>query len=688
MARLRSGRSIIRKSRSESDKSRVNRTQMSRMTTAASRWLLAGFFVLRSVNAQELPSSSEQALAEEHEDDDVEEILVQATRSGRRVQDEPIRVEVLNREEIEEKLLMRPGSIAMLVNETGGVRVQVTSPALGAANIRIQGMSGRYTQLLADGLPLYGGQTSSLGLLQIPPTDLGQVEVIKGAASALYGPSALGGVINLVSRRPGSEPVRELLLNVTSRDGQDVTGFVSSPLGAGWSYSLTGGIHRQDEEDLDGDAWLDIPGYERWTLRPRLFWEGDEGDSVYLTFGSSREKREGGSERGRTLPNGATFPQTQNTQRHDIGLAAELPREGLGTIHLRASGMLQDHEHRFGEVFEDDRHGTLFAEASLANKFARTSWTAGLAFQSDDFRSDAFPTFDYDHRAPGLFAQVEHDVGTELTLAASGRVDRHSEYGTQFSPRLSALYRPGAWTVRASVGRGFFAPTPFVEEIDAVGLSRLEPLSGLSAETAETASLDVGYAFGAWEASATLFASDLEDTTRLDTFTATNGSERSRLVNVDGTTRIRGSELLLRYRRAPFTVTGSYVLTDATEPAPLQSGRQEVPLTPRHTAGIVAMWEEHGKGRVGIEAYYTGEQGLEDNPYRSRSRSYVELGILGEWVLGRVRVFVNAENLLDVRQTHYDPLLLPQRAADGRYTVDVWGPTDGFVANGGIRVQF
>jgi outer membrane receptor for ferrienterochelin and colicins len=82
---------------------------------------------------------------------------------------------------------MRPGSIAMLMNETGGVRVQVTSPALGAANIRIQGMSGRYTQLLADGLPLYGGQTSSLGLLQIPPTDLGQVEVIKGAASALYG---------------------------------------------------------------------------------------------------------------------------------------------------------------------------------------------------------------------------------------------------------------------------------------------------------------------------------------------------------------------------------------------------------------------------------------------------------------------------------------------------------------------
>ncbi|WHO40958.1 TonB-dependent receptor plug domain-containing protein [Sphingobium sp. AP49] len=133
--------------------------------------------------------------------------------------DKIIRVDVINREEIEEKLLIRPGNIAMLVSETPGVRVQATSPALGAANVRIQGLKGRYTQILADGLPLYGGQTPSIGLLQIPPTDLGQVEIIKGAASALYGPSALGGVINLVSRRPAGEPQGELLFNATSRDG-------------------------------------------------------------------------------------------------------------------------------------------------------------------------------------------------------------------------------------------------------------------------------------------------------------------------------------------------------------------------------------------------------------------------------------------------------------------------------------
>src|SRR3954470_21425402 len=149
-----------------------------------------------------------------------EEVIVRSTRTDKRVQDEALRVEVLGREEIEEKLLMTPGDIAMLLSETTGLRVQVTSPGLGAASLRIQGLRGRYTQLLSDGLPLYGGQSGSIGLLQIPPMDLEQVEVIKGVASALYGSSALGGVINLVSRRP-QEAEREVLLNRTSRGGTD-----------------------------------------------------------------------------------------------------------------------------------------------------------------------------------------------------------------------------------------------------------------------------------------------------------------------------------------------------------------------------------------------------------------------------------------------------------------------------------
>jgi outer membrane receptor for ferrienterochelin and colicins len=600
------------------------------------------------------------------------------------VQDEPIRVEVLDREEIEEKILMSPGNIAMLVNETPGVRVQITSPALGASNVRVQGLKGRYTQILADGLPLYGGQPSSIGLLQIPPTDLGQVEIIKGAASALYGPSALGGVINLVSRRPSPEQTGDLLLNATTRGGQDLTAYTSGPLIDDLSYSLTGGFNRQDRQDIDGDGWANIPGYHRWTARPRLFWKGTNGARVFATVGAMTERRNGGTLPGRVVPDGAAFAQDQRSRRLDAGLNAQTPIEGVGTLYVRASGVTQSHRHRFGELVENDRHRTLLTETSLGREVGDTTWLTGAAYQVDTYRSRTFPAFNYTYRVPALFAQLEQKLLSDLTLAGSARWDDHNRYGSHLSPRVSMLFKPGPWTVRASLGRGFYAPTPFVEEIEAAGLSRLELLRGLRAETADTASIDFGYARGTIEASLTLFGSNIDHAVQLRNITA----DRVALVNADGVTRTRGAELLLRYRWNAITFTGSYVHTNATEPNPDVAGRRAVPLTPRNTAGMTAVWEKHGRGRLGLEAYYTGRQGLEDNPYRTRSRPYVEIGAMGELVLGKISLFINAENLLNFRQTRYNPLLLPARAPDGAWTVDAWGPLEGRTINGGVRFRF
>jgi iron complex outermembrane receptor protein len=100
------------------------------------------------------------------------------------------------------------------------------------------------------------------------------------------------------------------------------------------------------------------------------------------------------------------------------------------------------------------------------------------------------------------------------------------------------------------------------------------------------------------------------------------------------------------------------------------------------------MWERPGRSRLGFEAYYTGGQDLDDNPYRMRGKPYLELGLFGELTFDNVSLFMNAENLLDIRQTDDDPLLLPQRAADGRWTTDVWKPLDGLMVNAGIRFRF
>src|SRR5687767_7024752 len=223
-----------------------------------------------------------------------EEVIVTATRTGRLASHQATRIEVVVREEIEEKLLMTPGDIVMLLNETSGIRLQPTAPALGAAAVRVQGMPGRFTSVLTDGLPINGTQVASLGLLQIPPMDLQQVEVIKGSASALYGPSALGGVINLVTRRPTPEHAGEALLNVTSRAGADGLLWLSGPISPGWGYTLLTGVHGQDASDVDGDRWADLPRYRRVIARPKLTFVSESSGSLDISGGFTRESRRGG----------------------------------------------------------------------------------------------------------------------------------------------------------------------------------------------------------------------------------------------------------------------------------------------------------------------------------------------------------------------------------------------------------
>lgn len=100
------------------------------------------------------------------------------------------------------------------------------------------------------------------------------------------------------------------------------------------------------------------------------------------------------------------------------------------------------------------------------------------------------------------------------------------------------------------------------------------------------------------------------------------------------------------------------------------------------------MWEREDVGRVGVELYYTGKQLLEVNPYTNESEPYFILGLLGERQFGRVRLFINGENLTGVRQTTWDPLIRPTRAVDGRWTVDAWAPLEGRNVNGGMRLRF
>ncbi|HUE88099.1 MAG TPA: TonB-dependent receptor plug domain-containing protein [Vicinamibacterales bacterium] len=639
-------------------------------------------FLPAATSVQVTSDSQQRVIVELQAQPTIEEhvTVVAATRTNRRLEDQPMRVEVLEREEIEEKMLMTPGDIVMMLNEMGGMRVQATSPSLGAASVRIQGMRGRYTRVLSDGLPLFG-DVGGLGLLQIPPMDLGQVEVIKGVASALYGAGAMGGIINLLSRRPEGKAEREFLLNRSTRGATDAVTYVSAPLAGGWSASLLGGGHWQNTTDVNGDGWADLPGYTRGVVRPRFFWDGGSGRTVFATTGFTYENRTGGTLDGTSLAaTGQPYVEALDTERFDAGVVGQFLVEDRYVVTTRAAVTRQSHTHLFGDVRERDRHDTVFGEMAVRGARGPHTWVAGLAFERHGYTPRDVPQFAYRFIVPGAFVQYDVDVSSTLSLSSSGRIDVHSEYGTFFSPRVSALARAGQWTSRLSVGTGFYGPTPITEETEAAGLTRLTIEEPLEAERGLSASFDLSRTAGPLSSTVTVFASRIADAVYVDR------ADAYVLRNLGDPTTNAGVELLTTLRQAPFALTTSYTYVRAREV--VDGSRQDVPLTPRHSAGVVGMWEEEDAGRVGVEWYYTGRQALEENPYRATSEPYSVLGLLAERQFGHLRLFVNLENLTGVRQTRWDPLLGPTRATDGRWTVDAWAPLEGRNINGGVRLRF
>ena len=352
-------------------------------------------------------------------DIDEEVVVVATTRTGRRLEDQPTRVEVLDREEIEEKLLMTPGDIVMMLNEMGGLRVQATSPSIGAASVRVQGMQGRYTRFLGDGLPLFGQQVGGLGLLQIPPMDLGQVEVIKGAASAFYGAGAMGGVVNLLSRRPGPEPAADLLINQSTLGATDAVAYLSSPLGGGWRASLLG---------RRPPAIPQRSRRRRLGRRRRLHAAASSGHGCSSTAAMAGRRssppaprsriaraarcRARCSRPGAALRRGARHPAIRRRrQRPDVARrAVRRHRAGGGGVAAPRPPL------RPGARARRPRHAVRRGRA--ARRAGRHTWVAGVAVERDHYDPRDVPRFAYSYVVPGVFAQDDVDLASWLAVSA------------------------------------------------------------------------------------------------------------------------------------------------------------------------------------------------------------------------------------------------------------------------------
>ncbi len=624
--------------------------------------------------------------------DDGEElaaVTVSTTRSSRTIANIPTRVEVITEEELDEKANMKPGDIRMLLSESTGIQTQQTSATSNNSSIRIQGLDGKYTQIIRDGVPLYSGFSGGLGLLQIAPLDLKQVEVIKGSSSTLYGGGAIAGLVNLVSKTPTNQRQLNFLLNATSALGLDASGFYSQKfkkVGATVYAAYNHGT-AYDPAGIDITA---IPKYNRFTLNPKLFFYLSDKTTLITGINSTIENRIGGDLHyieGRSDIHHSYFEENK-TGRYSTQVELNHRLNENEKLVFKNSLSYFDRTIRLPDYRFAGVQFSTYSEATYLRNGDRSDWVTGLNYLSENFaeeKNNTFPLRSYSYNTIGGFIQNTWNATQKLTIESGLRGDHHNKYGFFILPRLAGLFKFNSQlSARLSGGLGYKAPTVFTEEAERIQFKNVLPIdiANTKPERSYGANFDINYRTNLFDDKVSFSINQLFFYTQIDNpIILTSLIDGNLQYQQNGSDlHTKGTETNVKLTYADFKLFMGYTFADVLQ----HTGNtyQTYPLVSKHRLNNVLMYELEGKLKIGLEAYYFSPQRLNDG---TTGRSYWTAGFMIEKLWEKFSVFINFENLTNVRQTKFGSIYT------GSITKpvfrDIYAPLDGFVINGGIKFK-
>ncbi|MGB7068879.1 MAG: TonB-dependent receptor [Pyrinomonadaceae bacterium] len=619
---------------------------------------------------------------------EVGEVLISSTRTGREIDDVPTRVEAIDEEEVDEKTTMRSSNVSMVLNESTGIKVQQTSATSATQSIRIQGLDGRYTQILKDGFPVFGGFSGSLSLLEIPPLDLKQVEIIKGPAATFYGGGAIAGVVNFISKEPQDKPVTSMIFNQTSALGTDYSIFNSQKF-TRFGYSFLGSVNYQKEYDVDNDHFTELPRTVSFSFNPRVFFNIDDKTRLSIGNSTSSQNRQGGDVfvfRNKADDLHQYFEDNKSI-RNITTLNLDREFSNASRLIARQSLAFFDREIRIPNYRFKGQQFNAYTDVSYYHPIEKHSLVFGFNAVYDQFREDEqtiSPVLRNESRTIfGGYAQDSIDITNKLSLEAGFRLDYVKDYGVYPLPRVSLLYRfTQNLTSRFSVGLGYKAPSMFTEEAETLLFQNILPVGNdLKAETSSGGTFDVNYKKSIGEQFSFSINQMFFYTQIKNPLIVVNISENIRgFTNADQQIKSAGFETNLRASYDFVKLFAGYTFTNAK--AEYLPDDQRLPLVPKNKMNAALLFEKEDNFKAGIEAYFTSSQILSN---RLKTKPFWVVGIFGEKSFGKFSLFVNAENITDTRQSRFGPIVFPPYQ-DPTFA-EIYTHTEGRVFNGGIKVR-
>ena len=617
------------------------------------------------------------------------EVTITSTRTGREIEAEPSRIEAIDEEEIDEKINMRPANVSMVLHESTGIQVQQTSATSNTQSVRIQGLDGRYTQILKDGFPAFGGFSGSLSILEIPPLDLKQVEVIKGPAATLFGGDAIAGVVNFVTKNPEVRPVTTFIFNQTSALGSDFSVFNSRKF-TRFGYTLLASVNYQKQYDVDDDDFTELPNTKSFAMSPKLIFSIDKKTTLTVGNSTSYQNRKGGDtfvlsgninnfhqyfEQNKSFRNVTTF----NLNREFDDGSRLFVKQSFAFFNRELSTQNYAFRGRQFNSYTDvsyakalGKHAVVFGGSAVRDQFRETS--PNITFRP---RNETRTTV-------GTFMQDTVDLTEKLSLEAGFRLDHSNNYGTFALPRVSVLYKfSDHLTTRIGFGLGYKTPTMFTEEAETLLFRNVSPVGNMfNAERSKGGTFDLNYrniigeSFS-YSVNQMFFYTDITDPLIL----RPDLNNIYRFANAASPVTSRGFETNARVSFGFAKLFLGYTFTDAK--AGYLAGDRTLTLLPKHKINSSLVFERSGNYKTGAEFYYASPQTLDD---RSLTPHTSEFGLFGEKTFGNYSLFINAENIFDQRQGRNGLVVYPPHQ-DPTFA-ELYMHTEGRIFNGGIKIRW
>ena len=617
---------------------------------------------------------------------DLGEVVIQSSRSTRTVKKIPTRIEFIGAEELGEKAAMNPTNISMVLRESTGIQMQQTSLSSGNTNIRIQGLDGSYTQLLRDGFPLYGGFSSGLSILQIPPLDLQQFEIIKGSASTLYGGGAIAGLINMVSKTPDEEPALDIMLTQTQALGSTANVFYSKR-NEKFGVSLYGSGHYQKAYDPEDDGFSNIPKTTSVSFNPKFFYYPSEKTTFWIGVNGTYDDRIGGDitkiESGEAGIH--QYAEENVSKRLSSQAVYKTQIDSVSSLNIKNSVSFFDRKLTISDFIFDGKQTNTFTEITYQKAANRTDWIFGANLYSSNFdENDKAPLQrDQSDLTYGAFINNIYDFSDNWILETGMRADYNTDYGFFPLPRISLLYKnDNGFSSRIGGGLGYKIPDIFTEEAEYVHFENVLAIdkSSIKAERSYGINFDVNYQTQLFDAVG-FSINQLFYVSAINNGLLLNSTDNGFFSFENATDEIlsKGAETNIKFTYKDFRWFLNYALIDTK--LNYLPGNPQKPLTAKHNAGSVLMYEAE-KWRIGYETFYTGKQFLSNG---TETTDFITMGLLLMRNFKFGSAFVNFENFTDRRQSRFSPLVMPPH--DNPEFPEIYAPTDGFIFSVGIIIK-